>query len=347
MSLKFLEGFGAYATGAHTDVAGNDMRLLWDNYGTLTMNALVQNSNGTRRYLTGAAASGSHIELNGATFTTIVLGMLFWHEDQANSNLIASFATAGGTHIGAFGLKGHKLIYSRATFKDLSANVVLLSTINVKPNTWNYIEVKILFSDTVGTVDFQVNGVAAGSVSGVDTKANAGTVGGVEFVENTSDDDWQSNNRMADLYLADADFHGPTEIWYQEADGSGTESGFTPNASTNESQVDEIGSDEDSTFNQSTTLQTDSLTTTRALDDDPIAIQPMGHARKVSGASTLRFGTKSDPGGTPTESFGSALGLADSYLGVVGAIDEVDPDTASPWTAANADAAEIMYEQVT
>ena len=73
----------------------------------------------------------------------------------------------------------------------------------------------------------------------------------------------------------------------------------------------------------------------------------MGHARKVSGASTLRFGTKSDPGGTPSESFGSALGLADTYFGVVGAIDELDPDKASAWLTADADADEIMYEQVT
>jgi len=349
MSLVFIEGFGSYGNGAHSSGSGDDMLLQWTQYTSVTVSALAANTNGTRKYVTGSLNSAMRPNLGSFSDDTFIVGFRFYHTSQANENLILRVLNTAGTLIGSVGLLGNRLVYSTSTSGNLATlgNIVLGSNVPIKPNQYYYIEVKLTLDGSAGAVAFRINGVDDASVSSVDTEGlAAGPCEILEFMPNASSD-WQSANRLADIYVDDGTtFRGPMEIWYQEADSAGTESGFTPSAGSNHQNVDEIGPDGDTTYNSSTTLQTDSLTTSKALDAAPIALQPMCFARLVSGSSTLRAGTKSDPGGTPTESFGAAVGLGSAYGGVRGLIDETDPDTAAAWTAGNADAAEIMYEQV-
>jgi hypothetical protein len=350
MSLRFIEGFGAYSNAAHSDGAGDDLKAQWEQYTSVTINAFEADNNGTRKYATAVNGAAARPNLGAFSEDTFILGFRFYHTAQFAENLICRFLNSAGTLVSSIGIVAGRLVYSRDPSGDLgtSSAIVLRSALPVKPNQWHYLEMKVTLDQSAGAVAFQVNGQDAGSVSGVDTEqTQSGPAEAIEFASNLSSD-WQTQNRITDIYVDDGTvFLGPMEVWYQEADASGTESGWTPLASTNESQVDEIGNDGDTTYNSSTTLQTDSLGTSKTLDADPIAIQPLVMARVVSpGSSTLRVGTKSDPAGTPTESFGATLGLVTTYDGVRGAIDEVDPDTAAAWTAANADAAEIMYEQV-
>lgn len=350
MSLHFLDGFGAYANGAHTQGSGDDLNLQWQNYGSVEITALSSGTNGTRKYLTGSLGDNAEPDLDGLSSSTIVLGFRLWHEFQAGANLVVAFLNASNNRIGSVGLIEHRLAYSASTNGDLSNTNRLISTFDIKKRAYHYVEMKIVFNDTTGSVDFFVDGIAAGSVSGVDTQAagNPGPCTKIRFMENTSGDDWQSLNRLADIYVDDLTVHGPVEIYYQEVNAAGTESAWTPSAGANHETVDEIGQDGDGTYNSSTVVaNTDSMLTTKALDEDPLAIQTMAHARKVSGTTTFKVGIKSDPGGTPTESFGSTDGLTTTYHGYRGLIEEVDPDTSAAWLKAGADAAEVIYEQVT
>ena len=351
MSLHFMEGFGSYDDGAHTQGSGDDLNLQWENYGSVTITALTADSNGTRKYLTGEAGDNARPEVAGLSSSTIVLGFRFYHTGQGIENLICRYLNSVGSDVGSLGMLDSRLIYVISTNSNLQNNRVLLSTIELRRNQWHYIEVVIVFNNSTGSVSFFIDDIAAGSVSSVDTQASGsdGPIEELEFMSNTSGHDWRSNNRIADLYIDDATRHGPMEIYYQEVDTAGTEADWTPSAGNNEDNVDEIGPDGDSTYNSTTVLtDTDSMLTSKALDEDPLALQAMAHVRYVPGTgSTVRVGIKSDPGGSPTESFGSALALTADYHGVRGAIEEVDPDTSSAWTAANADAAETVYEQVT
>ena len=65
------------------------------------------------------------------------------------------------------GNNGELIAYRR----DYVFNTVLHTTAVglIQASTWHYIEVKIFFSDTVGTVEFYVDGVSAGGSTGLDT----------------------------------------------------------------------------------------------------------------------------------------------------------------------------------
>jgi hypothetical protein len=108
--------------------------------------------------------------------------------------------------------------------------------------------------------------------------------------------------------------------------------------------VDDLGSDDDTTYNSSSSISTkDQIAHSHSLDSNPLAIQPMAMGRTVDGGiAGLKVGVLSGV----TEDLSDARSLPSVYGGAVGDIYMVDPNTSSPWTAANADDAETVYQHV-
>jgi hypothetical protein len=206
------------------------------------------------------------------------------------------------------------------------------------------VEVKITFSlSATGSVEFYINGALDSSHTGIQTTRSG-------------DDNYAAYIRMgytgtaaswefADIYADDSTQIGVTEIWYQPCDQAGSSAQFTPSAGNNQDNVDETTDpDGDTTYNESTTPgNKDQLGHNVTHDTGPVAIQTLAWVRaNGDGHAKVRIGVKSGA----TEALGSTEQINDGYAVVRGPIQETDPNTASAWTTAGADAAETTIEHV-
>lgn len=347
MSLYFLEGFGAYATGAHANSAGEDMKLQWLTWtDPMQIAAMASGSQGVRNYLYASASDDSiaaYPDLNGFNSATIVVGFRFYFEPETQGGLLFTFYDTSTT-------LGHLMMTSNGqlqyyAYTQASLNyAAFTSTSALRAYSWNYVEAKIYFHSSAGTVDFRINGAAAGSYTGVDTIYSGGSMCDTLRIGYNDLVDWRPSYRMTDIYVDDADFHGPMEIWYQNADTAGSAANFTPSTGSNYQNVDEYGADNDTTYNYSTApTNLDQIAHSDTLAVAPLVIHPMVMARYVpTGSGNLKVGIKSGA----THDQDAAAGLSDTYGGVKGKFYVTDPNTASAWTSGNADAAETTYEHV-
>lgn len=358
MTLLFMEGFGGYQTGSKSP--SDDTAIQWSSIGTyeFSLTQFESGSKGIRNYFTDTAKSAGgtdapYISLDGRS--TLVAGMLFYHNISGTNRAICGFFDSFASMNGWIGINAsNRLTYgidytSRSPWDGTdNGGPEYTSSISVPSETWTYIETKIVFDNSVGTLDFWINGEPAGSHTGIDTISaiGNGTITDVLFSMATFDGrGWDSTFRITDLYIDDSTNHGPVQIWYQPADTAGANSDFTPSAGSNQDNVDEIESDGDTTYNESSTVgNVDSFGTSRQINTEVFALQSLAYGKTVSGSSGVAVGTISDVGGTPSSNYGpNTRFLTGSYIGVLGSIDEVDPDTAAAWTIADANNAEIVY----
>lgn len=340
MSLVFLEGFGGYAAATHSYAAGADPKLQWSFWNNnIVLTSLSSGSQGNRKYLTCSGTDPNLVPRTKAfDSTTIVVGFRLYHQGEAGH--LVRFQD-GGSHLGSLLMDSiGRLQYSTQNQQNYDGH--RYSTRAATPYQYSYVEVKITFHNTTGTIDFWINGTAAGSLTSQDTINNGTSCDNIIIGNSDAYTNWPSDARISDIYIDTADQHGPMDIWYQAADAAGAAANFTPLASTNHSQVDDIGSDDDTTYVSSTATTTlDQIAHSDTLNVAPLAIQPMVMARYIpTGSANIKVGVLS---GTTHDQDG-AVGLSDSYDGVQGKIYTTDPNTASAWTAANADAADTSYE---
>lgn len=346
MSLVWLEGFGAYAAGTHPVASSDDLKMQFSNWvetPTITEESTAQ---GRRCVMTGASGQNnlnmtikSQVAFDS---TTIVVGCRVYHEGLSGDVCIFRFED-GVSDLGYFLIdNGGRWQYSTTSQQRIGGSVWAETAI--PPYVSTYLEMKIVFNGSTGTVDFWQNGVAVGSYTSLDTVRTGSSCDGIRIGNSDAYSDWESDGvfSITDIYVDTADQHGPMEIWYQPADAAGSAANWTPAASTNHSQVDDIGSDADSTYNESTATTTlDQLGHTDTVNVGPLAVQPMVMARYVpTGSANIQVGLLS----STTHDQDSAKGLVDPYDGVQGKIYVLDPDTASAWTAGGCDAAETTYE---
>lgn len=346
MSLYFLEGFGAYTAGSsHAFGAGAEMLLQFSSWNsTPTLTSKASGSQGNRKYLSSSGTDPDmHLKLNGLDSTTIVIGFRIYHEgmsgnaghiircEDAGSNMGSILITANGTPMWSIqNQQGTGTAYPTATRRCPAYN-------------WTYVEVKVYLHSSAGTCDFWINGEAAGSYTGIQTRYLGTSCDGMRLGNDDAYSQWESDMRITDIYVDDSTQHGPMDIWYQAADTAGSAANFTPSAGSNYQNVDDIGSDGDSTYNSSTATTTlDQIAHSNTLAVAPLCLNPMVMARYVpTGSASIKVGLLS----STTHDQASAVGLGETYDGVQGKYYVNDPNTASPWaSAAAADAAETTYE---
>jgi hypothetical protein len=335
MSLLLLDGFGAYEAKTHT-IDESDLYLQWRGAEqSVIVGALSSGTQGVRNYLTSTT---NNFRLQSPIWTgtdTIIIGMRVRHE---KGNWVIGYFENGATDIVSFGLN------AKGCFQyDVWGNGPMAYP-TIPANVWAYVEMKVYFHASNGTVDFWINGSSAGSYTGLNTGSLA--CDSVLFGSYSGGGkNWGNTNcRIADLYLDDATVRGPMEIWYQPANADGSAEGFTPLSGSNYQMVDDLGSDDDATYNSSSAASTkDQIGHSDSLNSAPLALQPLAHARRANdGTAGLKVGILSGA----TEDLGDASALGDEYAGVSGDIYEVDPNTSAAWTATNADAAETVYQHV-
>lgn len=212
-------------------------------------------------------------------------------------------------------------------------------------DTWDYWEIKVLFSQTVGTYEVRKNGVVILSGTGVDT-CNTAT-------ESASDVRFRmgSTSYIDDIYICDAsgstnnDFLGDVEVKLKLPDADGTSEQWTPSTGVDSyALVDEVPFNSDTDYLETSTTAQISRFTHQDVDsgDTILAVVQTAVCRKTDAGS----------GSVRTHQFinstgynGSTVALSTSYQAIT-QILETDPNTTAAWTPAGVNAAEFGVESI-
>jgi hypothetical protein len=224
------------------------------------------------------------------------------------------------------------------------SSVLLGSSSNgvVSANTWAYFEIKILFSQTVGTVEVKIDGTQVINLTGIDTCATANAYcTAVQLYGNGS------YCYFDDFYVCDTlgsnnnDFLGDVEITplYPTSD---VENDFTPSAGVNHyALVDDPQLANDTDHNESSTIGNKDTygVTTFSGTGTVLGVQVCAAVRNTD-IGTMKVRTITKSGTVLTENEGSDFTLSQTMKGAM-TIHEQEPTDSVAWTAAKINAAEF------
>lgn len=213
------------------------------------------------------------------------------------------------------------------------------------------IEWEIEFSQTVGEFRLWIDNVEIINATGLDNcdTANANCRYVRSSVSNGLDSDWYTD----DFYITDGARLGSSATSGNPVcislhpDSDGGVNVWTASTGTDEfAMVDDLTSDTDSTYNQTSTVGDESRHGCEALPSwvtDVLAVGAIAWLRKTDAtARSARVLINSNS----VESLGTTLTLATTYSGSRIPVLETDPDTAAAWTLAAVNALEVGYEVV-
>jgi hypothetical protein len=222
-------------------------------------------------------------------------------------------------------------------------------TISINLNTWYYMEIKALLSDTVGTLEWRIDGSTIYSGTGLDTKG-----GGTKTV---FDSVFFFSNHVSqamiidDFYLCNGagstnnNFLGAIAVETIYPDNNGNSSQFVgsdANSVDNYLLVDEAAPNtsdyvESATVGEKDTYSFANLTRTNG---NVLAVQPTLYAQKSdAGARTARLVTRS----SGTEATSDVKNLGIGWGAHMYPYDQ-DPNGNINWTISSANAAEFGFQ---
>ncbi len=328
MALQFMEGFDRIGVGA-------DLLPKW------------QESNPSGTFPAGRFG-GQSIDLDVGQF------MVAPCTDPGTSNKIIvgmalKIPTLGNGILLSFRDRNSVLmtfnLNTDGTFDFDSGSVVFTTTGVITAATWHYVEVKVLFHATAGTVDVKIDGENLEFDTGLVT-INAGT----ECDNILLDNGPVSNANFDDFYIGDTsggfDFLNDPRIssLVPNAD-NGTPDFTRSEGSNNFANVDEATPDGDATFNHSITSTDRDLFDFASFGIDVGATVHgvginMGIQKQDAGAGDIRSVTVSSASTATGASHPAGVGNYNNFV----EIEELDPNGSIAWTPASIDAAKFGYE---
>jgi len=278
-------------------------------------------------------------------YTTLIFGMRYTTSGSfaAINDILAFLDTTATAQCGLSINTSGKLIVWRGT----NATVLATGTTVLTTSTTYFIEMSATINNTTGAFTVNLNGTQELTATGQNTRQSANNfTNGVQLRITTT------NPVYDDLYVCDTTGSAPTNTFLGNAQtqtlfATGTNSAaFTPNASTNLSQIQETGFDGDTTYNISTASGTIDKFTHGPMTNNPttiFAVDVCAYMRKDdvtqrSARTKLSSGVTSQDGATVNPIPGSYRSIRDSYV--------TDPNTGVAWLGPAANATLIGYEQV-
>jgi hypothetical protein len=340
--ILLAEGFGNLSNGTHT--AGTTREILGAQWTGYTENFAIEDRGDGRKWIKGA---GTRPDIQSKTFaaqSTVRLAFTVYRGSTAQANVAYLFA--GSTFLCSVGIRSDgavalSSIWHGNTYDKCVGPVVPLDTIT-------HIEMEILLSTDagVGTAKYWVNGVYDAEYAGA-TAVSAGSCDNLRlfsWLSGTHSSYFASTWKFCDFIVHTATSPlGAPGVYYLPADSDGTDTDFTPSTGTDHfAMVDEIGPDENTTYNESdgTSLHRDSYLTAGISGLTILSVSPLIRARKTdTGTSSIKVGLRH----SATEGQGAAIGLSEDYLTYLEWMD-TNPSTSAAWAAAAIAATEATVE---
>lgn len=226
-------------------------------------------------------------------------------------------------------------------------------TAGLELDTWYFLEVKVVFSATVGSVTIRMNGTQVAEWTNLDT-CGAYTSGPQSIAVITGNNclvDWDDIAIYDALDHADdtgggnslSDFTGPWRMTAQVPTADTAQKDWTPNSgTTNYTQIDDSDMDGDSTYVESNTVtDRDEYTLADGPSYPIVAVQIVAAASNPdAGGANITFGLESNGVDGASSQSVAAGGTYLHYRHT----QDVDPNTNVAWTEAGFNAALLVLE---
>jgi len=340
VSLILMEGFDHY-TSDQTDDLEN--KFTPSGFFVSTgLNAVV-GRDGVGQAINMLALA--NIEKAFTVTSTVVIGFAFKYSRQANTEFLR-FRDGATTQVGVFMTNGGALQFQTGGTVEIGRSATLIS-----PDTWNYIEIKIAFHNTAGTLEMRLNGSSVAGIPEItsldtslsgDAECDSIIFFGSNDIAPILDDVYILNTSGSRLN----DFIGDVRIETIYPTGVGASSDWTPLAGTNWEAVDELVPDDDTTYVESST----STDKDRHAHGNLVGTPDTVHAvavnayakRTVNGVGDVRAVAHD---GT-TEGVGAVFTPTLNTYQWAQTIFEDHPSGAAVWTAAEINSGQFGFEVV-
>jgi len=338
------DGFGNLADGAH--VAATDRSPLGSQWTSFSADFVLTDRSDGRKWLSVATSRKISLQSRDlGAISTVAICFRVYRADATSCvfiKLVNAANEMGWIGINAAG----SIVYSNGRYGVAGDAVVATSSDAVPTTTETFVEVRVTLGDTAaGAVSFYLNGVLSNTVSGIDTCYNftRTTLQSIVFGASlTAADTLIAGWKYGDIIVHTGSSPiGDVGVYYRPVDADGADSDFTPSAGANYQCADEIGPDEDTTYNESdgTAGHRDSFETAGVAGMSVLSVGVMVRARKTdAGAATLLLGAIHGA----SEDQSSAKALTEDYLTLVEFFD--DCPSGGAWDAAKVTAAELSHE---
>lgn len=344
MGFLFYDGFGKYGSATYSPSAGaSQFRGAYASIGSWNSNwtqpQIVTVGDGEKWMRSSPPNVGDtnnawNFETPAWTGTdTVVIGLHVRRESNQNAGIDLVEFKDGSTVLASVRLSsaGTIQVY-RGDFADL----LLSGTQSLNKSTLYYVEIKIVFHDSTGSVVIHIDEVERGAVSSVDTTAGSTSCDRAVL--------WTSMRpgwSMRNLYMHDSAMQGIVRIATLPPVADGARNEMTPSTGMDHyALVDEIGPDDDDYLSSGTVghreqFDHENLTTV----GEVLAVQV--HARALKDSGTVQLKLAAVRLTDEALSAGKDLGIDPGY---VSEIFETAPDTAAWATAARVNESEFGCE---
>lgn len=347
--LKWVEGFEGFG-GVGAISASNDISKKYLTYRVETLSDLVQGRAGAGTFAWNTKTTGNpYIQTpainRAAAIDTIIIGFA-WKCDVLPSGdvnilfLIEEYIDYGiNVQISPTG----EIVVERRTVELGRSTTAGLST-----GTWYYIEIKIYLHNSAGTVDVKVDESSVLSLTSKDTLQ--GALADVAAVRFYGTNVATYNFTFDDIYICDDagstnnDFLGVSMVSGVFPDGAGDETDFTPDAGSNYERVDEVVSDDDTSYVESGTSTDRDLYNYESMPGSLGDILGLQINTTVRETDVDTFTLKQPCKSSTTVSAGSVEPVGSTLYTHRERILEQDPHTSAAWVEAGVNAAQFGVE---
>jgi len=333
--ILLAEGFGNLTDGTHT--VASEREIFGEQWPSVGANYVIDDIGDGRKWCKAPAnyTNPAFASKSWTGETEIYFSCRIYRGDTGYSGVVYFYSganTLGGIWIDTNG----KVSYSN--YPHTTIGIVAVSTASLPLDSITHIEVKVTFHNSTGAVRIWINGVEDSNTTGIDT-INAGTsCTGVVLMKEDGRLLWKYTDFIVHN---DTGPLGDVGVYYFPANADGAETDFTPSAGDNYQCLDDIGPDEDTTYNESdgTAGHRDTINTTNPTGLTIISVGALVRARKTdTGAATLLIGAKH----STNETQSAAKALSTDYLTLLEFIDDVPGGTG--WTLTQVQDALVSYE---
>lgn len=331
MSLLFMDGFDHVGTAYDF--------LKWDVISSTTslyFGAGYGRTGGWGMYM---QYDGRYIRKYFPDSSTVIVGCAIMYTGSLSGDPCISLYDDGALQISVVPNGGGGFTVKRGSTElgDSTSGICLQST-------WMYLELKVVFSDTVGVIELRANGVEVLNLTGIDTVATGNASADALALSCFSN----SNCYYDDLYICDTtgtentDFLGDVTITTLYPTSDGNSSDFTPSTGVdNYATVDDAQLLNETDYNTATVIGNKDTFGMTTLDGNApiLAVQTVAAVNNLT-TGTINVRGISRSGATPADNEGSDFALSQTVKAAMD-IFEKEPTDDVAWDVAKVNAAEF------
>lgn len=344
MSASVIYGYDSFKSGTSlTNLTNARWSVRNDSTPKFSLNATGGRFGGQSLQYNGTNNYNAWIQKAIANQATLYLHFPLWVDAIVSSydQFIAGFLDGATLQVSLALTPG-------GVFRLYRSTGTVLATASVGPGigTYHVMELKVTFSGSVGVYELRMDGVSIiGPTSSANTSGSGNAYANAYFLGPITGNNPQGTWQYEHIICADDYFNIYDKRFFTRLPNSASSTQWTPNASTNLSQIQEAQQDADTSYNSDSTVghvDLFGLPATPSGLQNIFAIMTSAWARKDD-AGVRSICNQVSSGGTGLDGTTDVLGT--DYREFIDILYN-DPHTSAAWTKSSADAMLQGYKLV-